>query len=76
MMDRLCMNCRQPIDLSDYPDFIQPENPKRCAECTARALWRFMVPGSEIDDPDALNALADLVALDALNDMGKPAEER
>ncbi len=33
------MDCGQPIDLEDFPDFVKVEHARRCAGCTARALW-------------------------------------
>ena len=68
-MPRNCADCGQPIDLSAFPEGIKAENARRCNECAMRALWLFMTDGlCEIDDPDALEILGDLVALDALDD--------
>ena len=43
MENNFCMDCEQLINLDDFPTFVHPKNPKRCADCTALALWEFVI---------------------------------
>ncbi len=69
------MDCGQPIDLDDFPDFVNTENVMRYAKCVVIAFWLLIMEA--LDDlalcPDCGEPETETIRADG--SLGCPCQE-